>query len=117
MSKMSTITYVGPHEVVETEFGDAVRGEPFEVPAEAAGRPPEGVRGEHDYNGKPVWDPGEGYLAQPANWQPWPLPKKAAPAKKAPRRRAPAKKAAPKLAAKPAAGVVESGSSDEKGDG
>jgi hypothetical protein len=109
---MKKITYVGPQDVVETEYGDAVRGEPFEVPDEAAGRAPSGVRGELDEDGQPTYDPGEGYLAQPGNWQPWPLPKPKA--KSAPAKKAPAKKAASKPAAKPAGDATIS---DEKGNG
>ena len=95
---MSTIVYVGPLDRVETEFGDTDRGEPFEVPDEAAGRSPAGHFADVDADGVSTFDPGCGFLAQPGNWQPWPLkkaaPKKAAPKKAAPKKTTPAKAAA-----------------------
>lgn len=58
------IEYVGHHDEVEIDgYGLVKPGEPVDVPDALAGRAPVGHRADKDF------DPGEGLLAQPANWQ------------------------------------------------
>lgn len=65
MQDFVTLVYVGQQDEVEVD-GLAelvVRGEPVEVHEQLAGRAPHGHRADEDF------DPGEGLLAQPDNWQ------------------------------------------------
>lgn len=59
------IIWVGGHDTVTIAATglEVVRGEPVEVAAWLAGRAPSGDPEGDDY------DPGEGLLAQPLNWQ------------------------------------------------
>lgn len=87
------VTYVGPFPEVELyDTGDWVnQGETIDVRDSLAGRPPSGEPGTDDY------DPGEGLLAQTANWQPV--------------------DGKPKAKPKPKASVRDSGGITEGGDG
>jgi hypothetical protein len=60
------VTYVGPFDEVEIAGTTLLcrRGQTVEVPAEIAGKEPTGEPGTKRYQ------PGEGLLAQPDNWQP-----------------------------------------------
>jgi hypothetical protein len=68
------LRYVGPFDIVEiggTDFHpDAGRtcaqGDTIDVADDLAGRAPTWLQGGAD---EPVYDPGEGLLAQPANWK------------------------------------------------
>jgi hypothetical protein len=64
------VKYVGPSDAVEVVgLGLVKHGESVVVDADLAGRAPKGDPVDKDGSPNPEYDPGEGLLAQPDNWE------------------------------------------------